>query len=279
MKITKFLTISILATGLLLTSCKRYETRSEREDNNESASDGVSAENTYNDVDNVADNAEKMGTAGFRLSAEALAARDLTGGCATITKDTVAKRITIDFGTSNCVGNDGKSRRGKIFIDYTGPYRQTGSVRNFSFDNYYVNDNKVEGSKTVTTVAGFDMTTPQWSIVVNGQLQLANNGGQVNWTANRTRKMVSGKDTPEWTDDVYTIEGSASGLSARGVNFTTQITTPLRKEVSCRWFVSGVLEHQPESKPVRKVDFGTGTCDDQATLTVRGRESTITLRR
>ena len=261
------------------TSCKRFESRSEREDNNESASDGASAENTFNDVANVADNAEKNGALGFRLSAEAEAAQNLTGNCATITRDTVARRITIDFGTSNCIGNDGKSRRGKIYIDYTGPYRQTGTVRTFSFDNYYVNDNKIEGTKSITTVAGFDAATPQWSIQVNGQVILANNEGTITWTANRTRKMIAGKDTPVWTDDVYTIEGTASGVSARGVNFTTTITSPLRKEIGCRWFVSGVIEHQPEDKPLRKIDFGSGSCDDQAVVTVRNRERTITLRR
>jgi len=262
-----------------LSSCKKFETRSEREDNNESASDGASAENAFNDVVNVADNAEKNGSVGFRLSAEAEAAQNLTGNCATVTKDSVARRITIDFGASNCTGNDGKERRGKIYIDYTGPYRQTGSVRTFSFDNYFVNDNKIEGTKTITTVAGFDSGTPQWSIQANGQIILANNAGTVTWTANRTRKMVAGKDTPIWSDDVYTVEGTASGVSARGVGFSSNITTPLRKEIGCRWFVSGVIEITPEDKPMRKINFGNGSCDDQAVVTVRNRERTITLRR
>lgn len=262
--------------SLSLSACKK-ESRTEKEDNNESVNDAASADNVFNDVDNVADNAEKNGSAGFRTAAPE-ADQNLLSGCATVTKDTVAKRITIDFGTGNCTGNDGKERRGKIYIDYTGPFKQTGSVRTITFDNYYVNDNKVEGTKTITTIEGMDTPTPEWKVAVTGQLILANNAGTVSWTSDRTRKMIQGKDTPQWTDDVYTIEGSGSGVSARGVNFTTNITTALRKEIGCKWFVSGVIEHKPDDKPTRKLDFGNGTCDDQAELTVGNKHKTITLR-
>lgn len=281
MKKKNFIMKSIVILGLLLislNSCKRFETRSEREDNTESAIDGASAENSFNDAMNVADNAERENTSGFKLSSSLESSLNLTGNCAIITKDTIAKKITIDFGTSNCLCNDGKQRRGKIYVKYTGPYKQTSSVRNITFDNYFVNDNKLEGTKTITTVLGFNNSIPEWNIQVNGQVTMSNNQGIITWTSNRTRKMISGKDTPMWTDDVYTIEGTASGVSARGVNFSSSITTPLRKEIGCRWIVSGVIEHTPEDKPIRKINFGDGTCDDKAIVTVKNRDREINLR-
>jgi hypothetical protein len=47
--------------------------------------------------------------------------------------------------------------------------------------------------------------------------------------------------------------------------------------MSCRWFDKGVLTLTRNNGSSRTVDFGDGTCDDQATITVTGRRGrTIT---
>ena len=56
------------------------------------------------------------------------------------------------------------------------------------------------------------------------------------------------------------------------------ITSALRKEIGCRHIVSGSLALTPSGKPTRYVDFGTGACDDQATVTINGNVYNITLR-
>ncbi|MCK7538796.1 MAG: hypothetical protein MZV63_51555 [Marinilabiliales bacterium] len=40
-------------------------------------------------------------------------------------------------------------RSGKIIITLSAPRREVGSVRTLTFQNYYVNGAKVEGTKTV----------------------------------------------------------------------------------------------------------------------------------
>jgi hypothetical protein len=44
-----------------------------------------------------------------------------------------------------------------------------------------------------------------------------------------------------------------------------------------RHFTQGTLEHTPGGKATRYIDFGNGTCDDQATVTINGTTYTITL--
>ena len=68
----------------------------------------------------------------------------------------------------------------------------------------------------------------------------------------------------QWADDVYLILGNASRTSASGNTFTANITSPLKRALNCRWFEGETFEFAPSGKPTRTVDFGNGTCDDQA---------------
>ena len=89
------------------------------------------------------------------------------------------------------------------------------------------------------------------------------------WNSTHTREWVAGDDTPlDFADDVYSITGTANGTDANGRNYTANITTPVISKLTCKWFVSGKIEITPTNKSSRVVDFGSGTCDNQATVTI-----------
>ena len=94
--------------------------------------------------------------------------------------------------------------------------------------------------------------------------------------------MTAGESTSGilgWSDDIYSITGSATGTSASQNNFSATITSPLIKKMNCRHIVQGTFTFDPgNGKPVRTVDFGNGTCDDIATVTINGNVYTIQLR-
>lgn len=77
-------------------------------------------------------------------------------------------------------------------------------------------------------------------------------------------------------DDVYEITGSASG-SKNGNSYTMTIIQPLVRALACNWISSGKMEIQPSGALLRTIDFGAGTCDDQATVTIAGTVYNITL--
>ncbi len=57
--------------------------------------------------------------------------------------------MTIDFGPNNCMGVDGRERRGVIIATFTGRYREEGTIYTITPQNYYVDDWKIVGHKTV----------------------------------------------------------------------------------------------------------------------------------
>ena len=242
------------------------------------ASDNEQSETFSNDVMNIADNAAKTGSAGFRTSADNAIYEGLSQ-CASVTHDTVSnpKMLTIDFGTVNCLCADGRNRRGKIIVTYTGRYFETGAVKTMNFDNFYRNDNKLEGTRTITNNGLDNQGRMNWTINAQNMKITKSNGKVHTWNSVRTRTMIAGYDTQIWTDDVYEITGSASGINANGLNYTANITKALHRAMNCRWIDSGTIEITPEGKNTRTVDFGNGTCDDQATVSVKKRTRNITL--
>jgi hypothetical protein len=240
-----------------------------------SAEDHALAEGTYNDVHQITNEAANGSVSSFKTDEDA----STLSACATITHDSTSspRHLTIDFGAVNCLCLDGRYRRGKILVSYTGHYRDAGSVHDISFDNYYVNDNKVSGTKTVTNMGLNSAGHSYFSIHVDGTIEKAD-GRTVTWVSDRQREWLAGESTSTKLDDVYLITGSASGTTADGDHFTANITVPLRKALACRWIESGSIEFTPGSKPTRTIDFGTGSCDDEATISARGRSKIIHMR-
>lgn len=267
----------VVATiGMLFTSCRKKE--DEKDTDTSSASDNALAEGTYNDVNNIADEAAS-GSLSSYLTPTQSDEKSIMSTCAIITNDTTVspRLLTIDFGATNCMCSDGRNRRGKINVAYNGQYKDSASTHTITFTNYYVNDNQILGSKTVTNNGHNSSGNLTFSISVNGQIIKASGGGTITWTSTRTREWIQGELTPTWFDDVYLITGSANGTNAAGNSFSMAITSALRKEIGCRHIVSGQLTLTPSGKPTRYVDFGSGACDNQATVTINGNVYNITL--
>lgn len=278
MKTTKVLALgaaSVLLSGMIFISCKKDNSTSNNASDVEIAENSSLAESDYNDVAILVDQAAISGSVNYR-SAYGAANLSQEGGlgssCATVSLDTISAThtVVIDFGTSNCMCNDGRSRRGKILASFTGRYRDAGTVISISFDNYFVNDNQIKGTKTITNQGLNQAGHLVYAIQVNGQIIKANNGGTITWSSTRQREWISGEGTPIWTDDEYSITGSASGTTATGISYTIVINQPLIRKMSCRWFESGSVTLTPEGKPARTLDYGNTGCDANATVSVLG---------
>jgi hypothetical protein len=269
---------AFLTLGIIFNACKKDKEKVVSEDQTVSASEFALAENIFDDVESIADEAA-MGIAGGAYKSTSDSSNGIMGPCAIVTHDTTVnpRTITIDFGTTNCLCNDGNYRRGKIIVSHSAPYFVPGSVKTITFDNYFVNDNQVLGTKIITNNGRNEANNLNWTKVVDGTI-IYSTGETKHWTANRTRELIEGEGTPIRFDDVFLITGTSTITRINGEIFTHTILTPLRKEVSCHNIVSGVVEITSADKPTRTLDYGTGECDNLAIVTVNGESHTIILR-
>lgn len=272
------LLIVFIAIGLSVSSCKKNE--SDDNEDTSLASDNSIVQNIFDQPQSMADQAASNGSLQTFIATSGDV--DLLSSCATITHDTISspRILTIDFGATNCLCNDGRYRHGKIIISYTGMYRDSGNVITFTFDNYAVNDHVVTNTSTkvVTNKGRKSNGHPWYTIYESGSVIKPNNGGTITWLSNRENEWIAGYTTKWWwLDDEYLISGTASGITAKSLAYTMTITTPLHIMLNCHWIVAGVINLIPLGRDTYTLDYGNGTCDNQATVKYRNKTYNITL--
>lgn len=185
---------------------------------------------------------------------------------------TYPKTIIIDFKNGCTEGN--RTRKGKLKIVVNKIFVSPGAVAEITFDNYYVNDIKVEGKQTVQNIStegsfGYSYT------IAEGKLTYPN-GHVVTYSGNRNLKQKEGGNTP-WviTDDIYELTGNAS-LKDSGVIATVAIKSGLIRKIVCPYVGKGVVELTVNSFKA-SLDYGNGDCDNKAVLTVGDKTKEITL--
>ncbi|MCE3227474.1 MAG: hypothetical protein K0S32_2025 [Bacteroidetes bacterium] len=278
MKNVKKLVLAGLAFMLIFSACKKKE--KEEDKDTDSASENFLATSIGNDMGNVADEAGRTkNISSFKTTATSL----ILSSCATIQFDTIAgsnvDTLTVNFGNANCLCNDGRYRRGSLVITFTGKYKDSLTTITITPKNYFVNDNGVTGSKTVKNLGHNAQGHLVYDITENFTIAKAG-GGSIVFFGTRKREWLQGENTLIWADDKYSITGSASGYNANGRSFTSSITIPLIRDMSigCRkHFVQGTIVHTPDGRPDRIIDFGSGACDNKATVTINNKVYEIDL--
>ncbi len=272
---------SLLAIALLIIAsnygCKKEKDLSDMEDFQSTSQDIGQVESIGSDVDNMTSQIARTGT--FDQSNPSDANHDQFNflSCATVTHDSINHVITYDF-HSGCTGADGKVRAGKVIVNYTGTgHFDPGSSWVVTFDSFYVNTRHVEGTRSVVNNGFNSDSNMNWTITATNMRITRADGSWRTWNSVRNREMVAGYGDTDWQNDDYLINGTADGTNSNG-DAVNCVLTDLRREHDCHWITSGTLQITPGSRPVRTIDFGSGTCDDQATVTKNGVSRTITLR-
>lgn len=188
--------------------------------------------------------------------------------CATVTATPgFPKTITIDFG-AGCTSSNGVTRSGKITVVLSDSLRKSGSVAVMTFTNYYVSGFKKEGTVTWTNTSQNGIKSWERKCV-DGKITAPN--GRY-WLHSGTQDVVQseGSSTP-WNllDDVFLTTGSHTVTNAAGKTRTCEITEALEKKVICEDIDKGTVKIQGPNH-VAILDYGDGTCDRTATITIDG---------
>lgn len=196
-------------------------------------------------------------------------------------------RVTIDFG-GGCPARDGRVRSGRIITEYTARLTEPGAQATTTFDNYQIDSLRISGThvlQNVSTPATGPIVSRRYKITVtDGRIERPN-GSYVQWNGQRLLEQIEGGATQAAFDDVFLVTGSSSGTLRTGdliSTWTAQIETPLRKSFICRWILEGsVRVHRGLGAGGGRwdgvLDYGTGGCDNQATLTLNNSTYQISL--
>jgi hypothetical protein len=297
----------LLAGTLMLGGCKKKTKETEDpDDDRTTAEENSVAEGIMSDVAGIGSQGSENGT--LSTYKQDMSNTFFMSTCAVITPSNPlnastnpSRTFTVDFGTTPCICNDGKARAGKLVFDFSGSpaspvyYRTPGfklviTSQNYSVDGYTI----TAGTKTITNTTLASNVTPTlvpgtkltWNISANMTIAkpASGGGGNITWSCNRiktlenTSTVYTDQSTPiNWNNARIKLDGSASGITTKGDGYTANLVGLIRDFGTCGVtqgkkcpFIQGVIEFTPDTKATRYIDFGSGTCDRSATITIKG---------
>lgn len=181
-----------------------------------------------------------------------------------------------DFGTCAGYGFDGVTRTGKWRITFRqGGIRKAGASMLVQFINYKLNNVSYMADSVVFNNGGMNNGIFTYTINVYNAV-CASPSWTITYSSTRSVS-VDTKNTVDPTDDVVTIvSGHASGKNRNGISYSVSIKN-LTKPANCKYITAGTVDITPSRKNTRTINYGNGTCDDKATVTINGNTFEITL--
>jgi hypothetical protein len=286
--------IALIAV-ISMASCKKDAASNSNNTNAATLSDSSTvADNSYYDVLNNAfvgfeDNSTIWSSKNVQTGKTTTYSTEATEGvksaslsCAIYTvsdsiPESYPKTLTLDFGTG-CTSADGIFRTGKLVYVFTGPIIAPKATATVTFNNYTVNGYGLQGAYQIINNSSEQVGVSFNTIVTNGIITYPNTTNY-HYSHNRTYIMTAGANTPfDISDDVYNITGNSSFSASDGSSIVWTISTPLVKAIACPYIEEGVVGFSYNQSVNGTIDFGDGTCDNKATISVGSLQEPITLR-
>lgn len=258
--------VTFLCISLLLFSCKSDDNGGTPNPVNFSAENAIRAAQADATIDgtlNIMDNGID------EFAANRSSGTSLFPSCAVITVETGNNggTITLDFGTL-CELNNGARVSGIIQLEYTAIISGVRTI-DYSFENFTYNGNGVQGGGQIERVVANANGNPQSTVNETITVTFPNTPVTATRVGLRISEWVAGVGTSTWLDNVYHITGNWNTTFTNGFQRSGEVTETLVRELSCFYFVSGVIEVTQDGF-TGALDYGDGTCDNLATITING---------
>lgn len=269
-------TVLLVSCTILLSACDKEVTDNDSDDVETTiymSKDKAISDNVTEDLHNLMiEVAAEEGLLGSRPSNGSLLLQDariLT--CANVSVSPInsfPKTIVVDFG-SGCTDLNGITRRGIVMFVISDSLRKAGCFVEMTLQDYHVQNFKKEGLVMWTNISS--PTTKIWQReVVGGKITDTLVGRYWQYQSNRTIEQSAGSGTPfVLADDEYLTTGTGSVSNIYGDIRYDTITTTLHRAMICPNIDKGTVSISGGQLNAI-LDFGDGTCDQTATITVTG---------
>ncbi len=190
------------------------------------------------------------------------------------------KTLDIDYGDTNVLGFDNNIHKGRIHTVFSSDFQRPGSEVTIVLDNYYLNNCKIEGTKIIKNKGRNLQHHLVFSEYIKDAQINKQDGSVIKWSQVSDKEWIEGELTRNIIlDDVYKITGNRSGTDSKGNNYSVLIAKPLIIALNCKWIKEGIINFDISNiKYPVSIDYGNGTCDPDAILTVNDKKINLTLK-
>lgn len=235
----------LMVLALFAHSCAKEDQGSISTSDLSLAQNETYADALYEEVDNlVSSELIRLDQSAYSVSTLKSASSET---CFTVTVDhpdstNFPKVVTMDFGDGCSVvfNGDTITREGQIIITITDRWFKPGAMHIVSFNNFYMNGVKIEGTKTNKNLGLNAQNHLMLEVVLEGGKITFNDSTFMTRDANHVREIIR-HFAPRY--DTILVTGSANGINVAGETYTREIIDPLVlvhcAEYNWRWIISG----------------------------------------
>ena len=270
--------IMAAAVAIFLTqSCSKDDSGTISETDLALAQDEAYADALFEEVDNtVSDELTSLDGTGYVDIGLKSTGDDI---CRTITVDhpdstSFPKVITIDYGDGCTMifRDDTITRKGQIIITLTNRWFVPGAEHIVTFNDFYINDIKIEGTKIITNLGLNDNNHLEMSFVLEGGKITFSDTAWMTREASHVRELIHYFNP---LNDTVLITGSASGVNVLGQDYQRVIVEPLVlvhcAEFRWRWvIVDGLVEVTNSATGTATIDYTADGCDGTVIINKNG---------
>lgn len=266
--------MSILAFVMLFPvfSCSEEDPVSDNDDtqSEQIVYDEAMADDLFEDMDEISMEAANYSESG-RINRSSLFS--LACLSRTVERDNanLSQLVTLNFG-EGCEDTHGRIRSGKIIVNRTLNVQASSYTLRTTFEDFYVNDYKIEGTRTIVYSANTGQKITATITLENGKISLPD-GNIITRNASYTRQMD--REAGE-----VSLTGSAQGVNRNGVSYVATITSPLIYKTKCA--LDGIFLASSGKKIITRagkrtveLDYGDGICDRSLSLSIDDVERNI----
>lgn len=188
--------------------------------------------------------------------------------------------LTIDYGTGTFCKDSTEIRKGKLIdafklvvaLKHRDKYNLMESI---TFQEFQKDSVQVDGVFTSQS------TSDTLSVLTAQNAKITyKDGTSVSWNGSLTNRYILNGNFHERSNESRQVTGSISGTNRQGTSFSTTITKAILYQYSCSRNipVTGTIDLTVGTMS-STIDFGTGTCDKEYTITTNGTTTTYTFKR
>jgi hypothetical protein len=270
---TLFVVLTVIGSLAIFNSCNKEENSSEIPILKTTTKDYVALINSFS----LATEEEITSSSSDDLKSAVLA------DCLTVTvhenenAEFWPRSWTLDWGTENCECLLGNTKRGKIHVNLSDWWRNEGSLREITFEDFYLNDNKMEGVKTILNTGKNENGNLTFTKKIADAKLTYPDASEITWNCEKYSEQIEGGETFIFADDVWAVTGTGDGVNLDGKTYTMEIASALIYHNGCFYPVSGVVEIAVEGEDLKTINYGEGECDNLVTVTVGDITETVEL--
>jgi hypothetical protein len=210
----------------------------------------------------------------------------------TVSSETYPKEIVIEY-DSDCSASRERFRpdcrpefgpghgpemghviQGKIIIDISDSLKLAGSTETITYQDFYIDSMKIDFNATLKNLG--KNAKGNWVVEKEYNQTITRNNVVCVRKNKETQEWISGFGTRDRSDNKYYLSGNGSVSVNDTAIYSKTIITPLLFDASCNFISSGVVE-LTKNGSTATINYGDGTCDNKATVTIDGTTEEINL--